>query len=143
MPAAFDQSFRAIISRVYLNAGSELDAMHADTLRDRVLRAFDQTNEMVMLVCTQVQFVDTGGLRVLLEMERIAQSRDIRLVVVNPSRPLRDLLTLTGLADAIDIDDRARPTPDDEHRPTHGSPLHGFPVPDLPTRVRPTDRVDA
>jgi anti-anti-sigma factor len=140
MPA-FDQSFRAIISRVYLNAGSELDAMHSDSLRDRLLRAFDQTNEMVMLVCTQVQFVDSGGLRLLLEMERVAQGRNIRLVLVNPSRPLRDLLTLTGLVDAIDIDDQCRPAPDGDHHPAHGSPLHGFPVPDLPTRVRPVEHI--
>jgi anti-anti-sigma factor len=137
--AAFDQSFRAIISRVYLNAGSEMDAMHAGALRDRVRRALDQTSQMVMLVCTQVQFVDTAGLRLLLEMEKEAESRDIRLVLVNPSRPLRDLLTLTGLTDAIDIDDRARPTPDGEHHPSSGSPLHGFPVPDLPRRIRPVE----
>jgi hypothetical protein len=73
----------------------------------------------------------------------VAQSREIRLVMVNPSRPLRDLLTLTGLADAIDIDDRMRPTPDDEHHPTHGSPLHGFPVPDLPTRAKSGERITA
>jgi anti-anti-sigma factor len=141
--AAYDHSFRAIISRVYLNAGSEMDALHSSALRSRILRALDQTSQMVMLVCTQVSFVDTAGLRVLLEMERVAESRDIRLVLVNPSRPLRDLLTLTGLTDAIDIDDRSRPAPGDEHHPTHGSPLHGFPVPDLPTRVRPVEHVVA
>jgi anti-anti-sigma factor len=138
-----DQSFRSIISRVYLNAGSELDAMHAEVLRNRVHRALDQTTEMVMLVCTQVQFVDTGGLRMLLEMERVAQSRGIRLVIVNPSRPLRELLTLTGLTDAIDIDDQARPAPDAEHHPANGSPLHGFPVPDLPTRHRSAEQIGA
>jgi len=98
---------------------------------------------MVMLVCTQVQFVDTGGLRMLLEMERVAESREIRLVIVNPSRPLQDLLTLSGLTDAIDIDDRSRPAPDASHRPANGSPLHGFPVPDLPTRPRPTEQIGA
>jgi anti-anti-sigma factor len=138
-----DQSFRSIISRVYLNAGSELDAMHAEVLRNRVLRALDQTTEMVMLVCTQVQFVDSGGLRMLLELERVAQSREIRLVIVNPSRPLRDLLTLSGLTDAVDIDDRSRPAPDAGHHPANGSPLHGFPVPDLPARHRAVEQIGA
>ncbi len=135
----YDQSFRAIVSRVYLNAGSQLDANHAEALRDRIERAFDKTNDVVMLVCTQVQFVDTGGLRTLLEMQRQAENRGIRLIVVNPSRPLRDLLALTGLVDAVDIDEQTRPSGEEEHHTATGSPMHGFPVPDLPNRVRTAD----
>src|ERR1700710_1890271 len=106
--ATLDQSFRDIISTVYLNAGSELDLTNAHVLRQRILTAFNRTSSTVILVCTQLDSVDPSGLDMLLDVSQQARQKGLRLRIVNPSRDLRDLLAITGTAEELDLDDETR-----------------------------------
>jgi anti-anti-sigma factor len=105
---SLDQSFRDIISTVYLNAGSTLDLTNAHVLRRRIRGAFDRTSGTVILVCTQLSLIDLDGLDMLVEVSTEARSRGLRLRLVNPSSDLRDLVALVGVTDELDLDDEAR-----------------------------------
>lgn len=118
------------IAAVYLSVAGDLDYQAAESLRERIANAFDQTDDTVVLDCSRVRFTDTGGLRLLLEATRTAHAKGIRFVLSKPSRPLRHLLCLAGVTDFLHIDDYDCTV--EPPRPavvsSRGPAIHAFPV---------------
>jgi anti-anti-sigma factor len=61
----------------------------------------DEAVEAVQLDLSEVDFVDSAGLGALLALRERAQDRGIALEISRASDPVRRLLGLTGLGDAL------------------------------------------
>jgi anti-anti-sigma factor len=71
------------------------------TLRNTVVS--QKTTRIVVLDLSQVEFMDAGGLNVLVSLHHWTCNRGIQLKLVNPSHLVLELLTRTGLNRVFDI----------------------------------------
>ncbi len=72
----------------------------ATMLRDAVLA---QDRESVVIVLSNVDEIDAGGLGVLVELEQWAQTNHRKLKLLNPVRRVREVLEATHLYSVIEV----------------------------------------
>ncbi|MDX6592635.1 MAG: anti-sigma factor antagonist [Gaiellales bacterium] len=82
---------------VTLACTGELDMATCAQLTEAVQRAVSSTPTVVRIDCAQVGFVDSTGIRSLLEARRHADGHGIEFQVV-PSREVQRLLDLVGVS---------------------------------------------
>lgn len=80
----------------------EVDIATVGQLRD-VLAAQDAADLVVDLA--DVTFMDTSGLRLLVERQRAAEDAGARFAIARPHKLVRHLLDIAGLTDRLDIRD--------------------------------------
>jgi anti-sigma B factor antagonist len=80
----------------------EIDAHTADGLREALLPT-PHTGDL-RVDFSEVTFVDSSGLRVVLEVHQTFDRAGGRLVLVDPSRPVIRLIELAGLASHLHIE---------------------------------------
>ena len=120
-----------LVSEVRINLPRDLDRSAAFDCNAQLRRALTQTNSTVALGCADIRFVDSGGLRFLLEASRLASAAGVRLTLNEPSAVLVKLVRLAGVSEYLNlVDDRPltlETVPDDAsvHR---GHSAHWFPV---------------
>ncbi len=85
----------------------EIDAHTAPTLAE----SLSGSGASVRLDMSGVQFVDSSGLRVLIEAHQRAEESGGQLVIGNPSDAVRRLLEISGVDDYLVVDDSDRPAP--------------------------------
>jgi anti-anti-sigma factor len=83
-----------------LTARGEIDLDSADRLTAAVV----QTPGRVVLSLEDVTFIDSSGLRGLLQAQRTLQDRGDDLVLRRPAAVVRRLLEITGLLDEFTIE---------------------------------------
>jgi anti-anti-sigma factor len=89
-------------SAVEVSAAGELDMTAAFQLESGVDPLLeDEAVDSVLLDLSEVGFVDSAGLGALLSLRERAQDRGIALEIARASDPVRRLLELTGLGDAL------------------------------------------
>ena len=75
----------------------ELDMATCDRLTDGVRRAVDASPDVVRIDCAGIGFVDSTGIRTLLDARRRAHERGAEFQLV-PSREVQRLLDLVGVS---------------------------------------------
>jgi anti-anti-sigma factor len=90
-----------------LVVAGELDAHSAPGLRERLGASTDGAE--TVLDMSGITFMDSSGLRVLIDAHRQAADRERRLVVVEPSPSVRRVLEIAGVLDHLDVRDSAAP----------------------------------
>jgi anti-anti-sigma factor len=88
-----------------LSVSGELDLASSPMLEEQVERAVAQAPALVIIDLRQLEFMDSTGLSVLIRAHQRAQEQGHRLAIVNGSRQVRRLLSLTGVADRLTIVD--------------------------------------
>jgi anti-sigma B factor antagonist len=78
-----------------LRVDGEIDVTTAPVLADGLARALDSGAARVYVNLDGVTFCDTAGLVALDDARCEARRRDVRLVLVDPSAPVRRMLELT------------------------------------------------
>jgi anti-sigma B factor antagonist len=84
----------------------EMDLYSAHRLRDLIWQAKGQANgdpPRVVVDLSEVEFIDTAGLEVLLEEWNVSRQFDGRLCLVAQQGPITRLLELTGLGELFDL----------------------------------------
>ena len=87
---------------VTVTVTGDVDLATAERLRETVLARIEPGRE-IRLDCSGVQFLDSAGLRVLLEADRTARAADATLVLAAPSDPMARTMTLAGVADVFTV----------------------------------------
>jgi anti-sigma B factor antagonist len=88
---------------VVLEVGGEVDVQTAPALRD-ALEALDEAAESVVVVdMTEVEFLDSTGLGVLVSALQRARTRDARLGLVIAQERVLKLFNVTGLSEEFEI----------------------------------------
>jgi anti-anti-sigma factor len=86
---------------VDVTIGGTLDQRGVRFIEDEVRAAVSTAPGAVSIDCTGCDFVDSSGLRLLIDIRRVAAARNIGFVV-EPSHRLRQLIELTGLTILLD-----------------------------------------
>ena len=98
--------------RTILAVSGEVDLATAPTLRQRVVQAIDDGARQVVVDLSEVGFMDSTGLGVLIGGLKRLRQLDGNLIVVNPSDPVRKILEVTGLLDVLGVVERLDDVPD-------------------------------
>ena len=84
---------------IVVQAAGDLDLATAPSLGATASDAAHDASGAVALDLAAIRFIDSSGLRTLLELR---QSEAMRVVLVDPSSAVRDLLHLTMMSDAFE-----------------------------------------
>jgi anti-sigma B factor antagonist len=89
-----------------LSVKGELDLASSPALEEEVERAVADAAPLIIIDLRELEFMDSTGLSVLIRAHQRTQERGHRLAIVNGSRQVRRLLSLTGVAERLTIVDR-------------------------------------
>jgi anti-sigma B factor antagonist len=96
--AIFDLSGRMV-------AGPNGIGAEGNTLREILLRAYEQGNRWMLLNCEDLAYVDSCGVGELVGADATIVRRGGVLKLLNPNHRLADVLAVTGLDSLFDIYD--------------------------------------
>ena len=96
-------STRQVDDLAIVSVGGEVDLETASQLGDQALDALRDVSPHVLLDLTDVTFMDSTGLKVLLSIQRRADLAGGSFAVAGASRSVRKILTLTGLDQTFTI----------------------------------------
>jgi len=88
---------------VVIRTGGEIDAATADTLATAVSGALGDGYQKVLVDFTQVTFIDSTGLGVLVKSHRSAAAAGAVFAVVHPTPQTRKLIRVLGLDQLLNI----------------------------------------
>ena len=80
-----------------------LDTITAPELHDDLIIAFD-TAKMIVLDFTEIEYISSAGLRVLLIGEKHARSKNAQMKLINVSDDVMEILEMTGFSDKLTIE---------------------------------------
>jgi anti-sigma B factor antagonist len=96
-------STRQVDDLAIVSVGGEVDLETASQLGDHALEALRDVSPHVLLDLTDVTFMDSTGLKVLLSIQRRADLAGGSFAIAGASRSVRKILTLTGLDQTFTI----------------------------------------
>jgi anti-anti-sigma factor len=103
------QPFSVIVTsdgdRATVALRGELDLSGVDRAREAVEQAEATDAALLVLDLSELEFIDSTGLEVLLRAARRAHDSGRRLIVARPSRYVRRLLEMTAIDQSLDIVD--------------------------------------
>jgi anti-sigma B factor antagonist len=91
----------------------ELDLAGVSGLRDRLRTACDQNAGHVVLDLTDLTFIDSTGLSILVEYHNKTQAAGGRLILLAPRAAVLRILDITGLDERLTICDRIEEVSDE------------------------------
>lgn len=83
----------------HIEAGPELNIVHAAETRQSWLSQIEAVHEVVELDASGVQEIDSAGMQLLLATMNSASQEGKQFKLVKPSRPVRDVLDIFGLTE--------------------------------------------
>lgn len=92
---------RTVNSSVVLDIAGEVDVYTAPTLQQAILTELSQDNFNLILNCTEVEFLDSTGLGVLVSALKRVRENDGSITLTNLSERIMKVFVLTGLTSAF------------------------------------------
>ena len=74
----------------------ELDTASAAETEAALTPLFDSTGQDLVLDCTDLQYIASSGIRILVNLLKTAKANGDRVVLKNVNEVIRDVLELTG-----------------------------------------------
>jgi anti-sigma B factor antagonist len=94
--------------QVYVLAlGGELDLAAASSLDEELGQALQSGSQVIVIDLKDLEFIDSTGLSVLVRAHQRAQETGLQLGLINPGAQVERLLSLTGLAQRLTLDQAA------------------------------------
>lgn len=87
---------------VQLNVEGRIDAMTANDFQNAILKAFQKSSN-VILDMRQVPYISSAGLRGLMIGQKTAMSKRGRFTLINVGEAVMEILRVTGLDNALNI----------------------------------------
>jgi len=100
-----DLSTRLLAERAVVSVGGEVDLETASQLGEHALDALRDVSPHLVLDITDVGFMDSTGLKVMVTIARRAELAGGSFAVVGASRPVLRILSLTGLDQVFPLHD--------------------------------------
>ena len=111
MQSNFRVEVRSEAGAPLLSVHGELDLASSPVLEEELERARELRPALIIIDLRELDFMDSTGLSILIRAHQDAEEAGHRLAIVNGSRQVRRLLSLTGVADRLTIvDDPAQLT---------------------------------
>jgi anti-sigma B factor antagonist len=90
---------------VLVTAAGEIDAATADSVANAVSAVLSDGAKRVLLDFTEVTFIDSTGLGVLVKSHRAAEAAEATFAVVHPTPQTRKLIRVLGLDQLLNVYD--------------------------------------
>ncbi len=74
----------------------ELDTVAAAETEAALKPLFDSTGKDLVLDCTDLQYIASSGIRILVNLLKSAKAKGDRVILKNVNEVIRDVLELTG-----------------------------------------------
>lgn len=74
----------------------ELDTAAAAETEAALQPLFDSTGKDVVLECSELEYIASSGLRILMNLLKTSQAKGNRVILRNVNEVIRDVLELTG-----------------------------------------------
>ena len=84
-----------------LNLDGEIDVSHAPRLRKTLTQLIEDNCQRLLIDLTEVVYLDSAGLSVLIAAHRKAQNTGASLGLVGPQQPIRQVFNITGVDKVI------------------------------------------
>ena len=85
-----------------LVVAGEIDSSTIEVLRGQI-KKLEVGSSDIVLNMSEVQFIDSSGLRVIIEAHQDAEKTGGRLIIAEPSPVVARLFEISGLADYLNI----------------------------------------
>lgn len=89
-----------------LQLTGEVDVYTVPKLKEELLPLVDKTNQKVEIDLSQVSYMDSTGLGVIIGALKLSKSKNGQLTLLNATARLNRLFEITGLAEVMDIENR-------------------------------------
>ena len=97
MTTPFDVSIETTAATATLRLSGELDTATAPVLRDHVVRLISEGRTQLVFDCTNLEFIDSTGLGVLIGARARALAANGSVALQGVSSSMRRLLVVTGI----------------------------------------------
>ena len=91
-------------AKIIATLAGELDTAAAQEAEKQLQPLLDSKGKEVVLDCTDLEYISSSGLRVLLSLLKQAQSVGSRVVLKNVNDVIRDVLDLTGFISIFEFE---------------------------------------
>lgn len=91
-----------------LAVSGELDLAAASSLEGELNQALESGSQVIVIDLQNLEFIDSTGLSVLVRAHQRAQESNLQLGLVNPGAQVERLLSLTGLAERLALQQSAQ-----------------------------------
>jgi anti-anti-sigma factor len=98
----FEIVSRRLADGIVLVMSGEIDLATASTVEHELLRA-EQSHDLVALDLSNLSFMDSTGLHVIVVADRRMRERGGRLLIVQGPPQIRRVFELTGVADHMEL----------------------------------------
>jgi anti-anti-sigma factor len=98
-------------SGVTIKLSGELDSATCRELVERFEQFLDDRPGQIAVDLAEVTFIDSAGLRAIIMIERAAGEREIAVAIRAPSRPVAELLQITGIREHVELSPRVGEPP--------------------------------
>ena len=105
MPSNFRVDVNSEDGAAVIAVAGELDLATSPALEEQFERVMSGAPTLVVIDLRELEFMDSTGLSVIIRAHQRAEQGGHRLGIVNGSRQVRRLLSLTGVADRLLIVD--------------------------------------
>lgn len=82
----------------------ELDTASVVEMESALQPLFDSEGKDLVIDCTELEYIASSGLRVLLNLFKKAKDRGERMVLKNVNEVIRDVMELTGFISIFDFE---------------------------------------
>lgn len=89
-----------------LKLKGEVDVYTAPKLKEELLPLVDKINQKVEIDLSQVGYMDSTGLGVIIGALKVSKSKNGQLTLLNATTRLNRLFEITGLSEVMDIENR-------------------------------------
>ena len=82
----------------------ELDTAHAMEVEQAMRPLHEVTGKEIAVDCTQLEYIASSGLRILLGLLKSAKAKDNKVVLRNLNDEIKEVFKMTGFIDLFDIE---------------------------------------
>ena len=82
----------------------ELDTAHALEFEEAMKPLQDVTGKEIIIECTELEYIASSGLRILLGLLKSAKARGNKVVLKNLNDEIKDVFKMTGFIDLFVIE---------------------------------------
>lgn len=91
-------------ARIIATLSGELDTAAAQQTEEALAPLLDSKGREIIIDCTELEYISSSGLRVLLRILKQAQSVGSRVVLKNVNEVIHDVLELTGFISIFEFE---------------------------------------
>lgn len=91
-------------AKITAKLSGELDTAAATEAEEALAPLLNSNGKEILIDCTELEYISSSGLRILLRILKQAQSVGSRVVLKNVNEVIRDVLELTGFMSIFEFE---------------------------------------